>query len=225
MADCITLLPRTVQSREQVRARRAEELQEQATQHNKESTTNSKYSVAPIIGPRWQLQRQAPFIPSPRLPIAVTVGQEHQDDWKSRRRLPETPMRNGSPIPMPSRNNSRASAMTPLLAIQSIKSNADDDLNSSFSTTARSHGCNTVQGKEGGRKPNCNKTNEKPVKIQLYRQQSGPHYGGLNKQQAIAATNTPRRALLALSPSIVARSPAWLIAIEIKRSVREQCLR
>ena len=139
MADCTTLLPRTVQSREQVRARRAEELQEQATQHNKESTTYSKYSVAPIIGPRWHLQRQAPFIPSSRLSIAVTTGQEHQDDWEIRRNLLGTSMRNGFLILKPSRNNSRATASTAPLTIQSIKSRdnkqdisrADDGLNRS----------------------------------------------------------------------------------------------
>lgn len=39
-----------------------------------------------------------------------------------------------------------------------------------------------------------------------------------NNQHAIAATSLPRRALLILSPSVVAESLAWLIAIE--RSVR-----
>ena len=84
IADCAALLPCIVQSRERARAWRAS--RSKLPRCKKESTHGLQ---------SFGLQRQAPIIPSPWLPIAVTAGQEHQDDWKSRRRLLGIPTKNG----------------------------------------------------------------------------------------------------------------------------------
>ena len=67
---------------------------------------------------RWRLQRQASIISSSRLLIAITTDQEHQDDWKSRRKLSRTSIQNELLIFKSYENNSR--------------SRSDDDLNRSF---------------------------------------------------------------------------------------------